>query len=113
MIVLEKFLKWKLHITSEEFQKYCKNYLPLRHRPMSDIIESLDIAQNNIEFSTETIRRNGCLVAADPVNTKLMLDKVDSLGGLDIREAIRIEPSILKNNYQSLLQIRSLLEVII
>ncbi|CAG9575777.1 unnamed protein product [Danaus chrysippus] len=110
MIVLEKFLKWKLHITSEEFQKYCKNYLPLRHRPMSDIIESLDIAQNNIQFTTDTIRRNGCLVAADPVNTKLMLENVDSLGGLDIREAIKIEPSILKNNYQSLLQIRSLLE---
>ncbi|KAI5632521.1 transcription termination factor 5, mitochondrial [Phthorimaea operculella] len=110
MSVLQKFLNWKLGVTEEEFTKYCRNYLPLKHKPMSDIQESLDIAQNNIKFDTAGIRRNGFIIAADPVNTKFILENVDSLASVDIREAIRIEPAILKNNYLALLQIRSLFQ---
>ncbi|CAH2267181.1 jg2913 [Pararge aegeria aegeria] len=44
-----------------------------------------------------------------PVNTKLILDNVDSLGGMDIRDVIRAEPAILKNNYQAVLEIKNLL----
>ncbi|CAH2099967.1 unnamed protein product [Euphydryas editha] len=110
MSILERYLQYKLSITSEEFKNYCKNYLPLRHRPMCDIQEALDIAQNNIKFNVETIRRNGFIISSDPANTKLILENVVLLGGLDIREAIKIEPAILKNHYQSLLEIKNMLE---
>ncbi|CAH0722529.1 unnamed protein product, partial [Brenthis ino] len=108
--ILERYLQWKFSISSEEFKKYCKNYLPLKHRPMCDIQEALNIAQNDIKFDTESIRRNGFIISSDPVNTKLILENVDSLGGLDIRTAIKIEPAILKNHYQALLDIKNILE---
>ncbi|XP_073943499.1 transcription termination factor 5, mitochondrial-like [Choristoneura fumiferana] len=108
--VLEGYLTWKLSITPDEFKKYCRNYLPLKHKPMHDIQEALDIAGNNIKFDINSIRRNGFVISADPVNTKMILENVETLAGLDIREAIRIEPAILKNNYNSLLQIRDILE---
>lgn len=80
---------------------------------MHDIQEALDIAANDIKFDISGIRRNGFVISADPVNTKMILENVGTLAGLDIREAIRIEPAILKNNYNSLLQIRDILEVIV
>ncbi|XP_060810414.1 transcription termination factor 5, mitochondrial isoform X2 [Amyelois transitella] len=110
MSVLERYLTWRLSITTEDFQKYCKNYLPLKHKPMSDIQEALDIAVNNIKFNTEEIRRNGFIISSDPINTKLIIENVPSLAGLDIQDAIKIEPAILKNNYPALLKIRDLLE---
>ncbi|XP_026764236.2 transcription termination factor 5, mitochondrial-like [Galleria mellonella] len=110
MSVLEKYLKWRLSVTSEEFQRYCRNYLPLKHKPMSDIKEALTIAEDNIMFSKDEIRRNGFIISTDPIKSKLIIDNVKSLAGMDIRQVIRTEPAILKNNYNALLQIRDLLE---
>nr|XP_026484806.1 transcription termination factor 5, mitochondrial-like [Vanessa tameamea] len=110
MSILEQYLQNKFSITHEEFQKYCKNYLPLKHRPMSDIKEAVNIAQNNIKFNIDTIRRNGFIISSDPANTKLILEHVNSIGGLDIREAIKVEPAILKNHYQAILKIKNILE---
>ncbi|XP_034823923.1 transcription termination factor 5, mitochondrial-like [Maniola hyperantus] len=109
MSVLERYLQWRLCITTDEFKNYCKNYLPLKHRPMCDIKEALNIAENDIKFNKETIRRNGFIISSDPVNTKLILENVEALGGVDIREVVRSEPAILKNNYQAILEIRNLL----
>lgn len=111
MSALERYLQYKFSITSNEFKNYCKNYLPLKHRPICDIQEALDIAQNNIKFNLETIRRNGFIISSDPANTRLILENVDSLGGLDIRDAIKIEPAILKNRYQALIDIKDMLQV--
>ncbi|VVC94123.1 unnamed protein product [Leptidea sinapis] len=110
MSVLERYLKWRLAITSEDFQKYCKNYLPLRHRPLCDIVQSIDIARDTLKLDDSTVRRNGFLISCDPLNTLLILEKVDSLAGYDIKDAIKLEPSILKNNCNSLLEIKKLLE---
>ncbi|KAG7304123.1 hypothetical protein JYU34_011056 [Plutella xylostella] len=110
MYILEKYLNWKLNVSTEEFQKYCKHYLPLKHKPMQDIQEAISIAQTDIGFTQETVRRNGFVISSDPVNTRLILDNIPTIAGQDIREAIKIEPAILKNNYNGLLQIRSILE---
>ncbi|XP_049887282.1 transcription termination factor 5, mitochondrial-like [Pectinophora gossypiella] len=110
MSVLQKYLNWKLGVTADEFAKYCRNYLPLKHKPMSDIQETLDIAQNDIKFDLANIRRNGFIISSDPINTKFILQNVESIASVDIREAIRIEPAILKNNYHALLEIKSLLK---
>ncbi|XP_014360493.2 transcription termination factor 5, mitochondrial [Papilio machaon] len=108
--VLEKYLNWRLSVTEDEFKSYCKNYLPLRHRPMCDITEALHLAQDVIKFDVANIRRNGFIISSDPVNTKLIIENVDSLAGYNIVEAIRMEPAILKNNYNSLLEIREILK---
>ncbi|XP_028038772.1 transcription termination factor 5, mitochondrial-like [Bombyx mandarina] len=110
MCVLENYLKWRLSIETDEFQKYCKHYMSFKHKPMSDIREALDIAQNVIKFDTEVIRRNGFIISSDPVNTKLILENVESLAGFEIHDAIKIEPAILKNNYNALLEMKSILE---
>lgn len=109
--VLERYLLWKLSLSKNEFQKYCKNYLPLKHKPMSDIQEAINIALNEIEFDVAGVRSNGFVICADPLHTKLLLNNIKTLAGMDIREAIKMEPAILKNNYNSVLQIRDILEV--
>lgn len=111
MNVLQKYLKWRLSVTNEEFYKYCRNYLPLKHKPMCDIQEALKVALSEIKFDIGVIKRNGFIISADPLNTKLIIENVQSLADLDIRDAIKIEPAILKNNYNALLKIRDLLEV--
>lgn len=78
---------------------------------MADIKEALDLAQDEIKFDMKAIRRNGFLVSADPTNTKLLLENVCTIAGLNVREAIRMEPAILKNNYNALLEIKRILEV--
>ncbi|XP_059049025.1 transcription termination factor 5, mitochondrial-like [Achroia grisella] len=110
MSVLEKYLNWRLSVTSEEFQKYCRNYLPLRHKPMTDILEAISIAEDEIKFNKDEIRRNGFILSTDPIKSKLIIENVRTLAGMDIRDAIRSEPAILKNNYNALLEIRDLLE---
>ncbi|XP_035429892.2 transcription termination factor 5, mitochondrial [Spodoptera frugiperda] len=110
MSILERFLSWKLAVSQEEFQKYCRNYLPLQHKPMSDIQEAIRIAENDIKFDKAGIRRNGFVIAADPLHTKLILENVSTLAGMDIREVLKIEPAILKNNYNSIIQVRNILE---
>ncbi|XP_026744841.1 LOW QUALITY PROTEIN: transcription termination factor 5, mitochondrial-like, partial [Trichoplusia ni] len=108
--ILERFLHWKLSVTPEQFEKYCRNYLPLKHRPMSDIQEAISIAQNKIKFDNEGIKRNGFIISADPMHTKLILENVGSIAGLDICDALKKEPAILKNNYNSIIQVRNVLE---
>ncbi|KAF9419243.1 hypothetical protein HW555_004170 [Spodoptera exigua] len=110
MNILEKFLNWKLAVSSEEFRKYCRNYLPLQHKPMSDIQEAIRIAENEIKFDKAGIRRNGFVISADPLHTKLILENVRTLAGMDIRDVLKIEPAILKNNYNSIIQVRNILE---
>lgn len=111
MSVLEKFLQWRLSVTSEEFHKYCRLYLTLKHKPMCDIIQSLHLAQNEIKFDENVIKRNGFIISTDPVKTQLILDNVNTLAGMDIRQAIRTEPGLLKNNHTAFLEITKLLEV--
>lgn len=110
MKILQLYLNWRLGISEEIFQKYCRQYLPMKHRPMTDIQTAIDLAENNIKLDINVIRRNGFIISADPVNTKLIIENVPSLAGLDIREVIQIEPAILKSNYNSLLQVRVILE---
>ncbi|XP_047523266.1 transcription termination factor 5, mitochondrial-like isoform X1 [Pieris napi] len=110
MSVLERYLQWRLSITSDDFAKYCKHYLPLKHRPMNDIRQSLELAENVIKLDRNCIIRNGCIISSDPVNTKLILDNVESLAGIDIKEAIKMVPALLKNNYKALLDIKDLLK---
>ncbi|KAH9634002.1 hypothetical protein HF086_001204 [Spodoptera exigua] len=113
MNILEKFLNWKLAVSSEEFRKYCRNYLPLQHKPMSDIQEAIRIAENEIKFDKAGIRRNGFVISADPLHTKLILENVRTLAGMDIRDVLKIEPAILKNNYNSIIQVRNILEMLL
>lgn len=80
---------------------------------MADIQEAINIAQELLKFDSSVIRRNGFLISADPLNTKLIIDNVPSIAGLNITEAIRLEPAILKNNYNSLIEIMRILEVCI
>ncbi|CAG9783044.1 unnamed protein product [Diatraea saccharalis] len=108
--VLNKYLHWKLSTSTEEFEKYCRHYLTLKHKPMSDIREALDIAQNDIKFNIDVIRRNGFIISTDPTKTKMLLENVTTLAGLNIREAIKIEPAILRNHYKSVLHVRNILE---
>ncbi|XP_075985564.1 transcription termination factor 5, mitochondrial-like isoform X2 [Anticarsia gemmatalis] len=110
MNVLERYLYWKLSVTAEEFKKYCIYYLPLKHKPMSDIQESINLAQNELKFSNESIKRNGFVLSADPLHTKLLLENIEALAGINIRDVIKLEPAILKNNYNSVIQIRDILE---
>lgn len=110
MSVLEKYLHWRLSVTTEEFKKYCRHYLPLKHTPMADIRDALDIALNEIMFDEASIRRNGFIISSDPVKTKMLLENVPQLAGLDIREVVRTEPAILKSNYTAVLHIRNILE---
>ncbi|CAK1548585.1 unnamed protein product [Leptosia nina] len=109
MSVLQRYLEWRLGITNDKFTKFSNNNLPLKHRPMVDIHQSLDIAENVIKFDRKYIRNNSFIISSDPLNTRLILENVDSLAGVDIKEAIRLVPAILKNNYRALLEIKEIL----
>lgn len=113
MKILQLYLNWRLDASEDEFKKYCAQYIPIKHKPMEDIQKAIDFAQNELNMEPDLIRKNGFLIATDPINSKLIVDNVHSLAGCDLKEIIRKEPAILRNNYKALQQIQDILEVLI
>lgn len=108
--IIQRYLELLLDLTHEEFYRGIETYPTVKHRPLEVINESLTILQSQIMMPTHKIKTNMYLVHADPENLKNILIKFRYIGGIDIKEVIRLHPKIAMKNYDTLVEIRKILK---
>ncbi|XP_075978696.1 transcription termination factor 5, mitochondrial-like [Anticarsia gemmatalis] len=108
--IIQRYLELVLDLTSEEFYRGVETYPTVKHRPLEYINETLKILQSSIMMPNHKIKSNLYLLHADPENLKNIIFNFRTIGGIDVKEVIRMHPKIAIKNVQTLLDIRKILE---
>ncbi|XP_041973576.1 transcription termination factor 5, mitochondrial-like [Aricia agestis] len=108
--IIQRYLELMLDVTQEEFVRGLETYPTLKHRPLKAINETLIILQRDIAMSIEKIKSNFYLIHANPDNLKEIIYSFRSIGGISIKEIIRMHPKIAMKNVNTLREIRQLLD---
>lgn len=108
--ILQRYFELVLDMTEEEFIRGLKTYPTIRHRPLEVINETLNILKSVIAIPDKKIKSNMYLIHADPENLKLIIYKFRSIGGIDIKEIIRLHPKLATKRYASLVETRNILQ---
>ncbi|CAB3237267.1 unnamed protein product [Arctia plantaginis] len=108
--IIQRYLELVLDLTKEEFYRGISTYPTTKHRPLAYINESLKILQSQIAIPNHKIKSNLYLLHADPENLKNIIYNFKNIGGIDIKEVIRMHPKLAVKNCQTLLDIRKVLE---
>ncbi|CAH2099886.1 unnamed protein product [Euphydryas editha] len=108
--IIQRYLELMLDVSPDEFKRGVHTYPTIRHRPLQTINETLNILQCEILMPKHKIKSNLYLVHADPENLKNILYKFRSIGGIDMKEIIRMHPKLAMIKYQKLLEIRKIFE---
>lgn len=107
--IIQRYLELLLDLTEEEFYRGIKTYPTIKHRPLKVINETLQILQSQIEMPNSKLKNNLYLVHVDPINLKNIINNFRSIGGIDIKEVIRMHPKIATKRYEALVEIRNIL----
>lgn len=107
--IIQRYLELVLDLSKEEFFRGLKTYPTIKHRPLKAINETLTILQSEIMMTTQKIKNNLYLVHVDPENLKKIIHQFRSIGGIDIKEVIRLHPKLATKNYSTLVEIRKIL----
>lgn len=108
--IIQRYLELVLDLSMEEFNRGLLTYPTIKHRPLKVINETLSILQSQILMPTHKIKSNLYLVHADPENLKQIIYNFRSIGGIDIKEIIRMYPKIALKNYDTLMETRKVLQ---
>lgn len=108
--IIQRYLEIVLDLTSEEFYRGVKTYPTIKHRPLEYINETLEILQLQIMIPNHKIKNNLYLIHVDPENLKNIIHKFRSIGGIDIKEVIRMHPKLATRNCNTMLETRNVLE---
>lgn len=85
-------------------------YHRLKHRSFRSTCETLDLLQNEIGFDKNRIRLHGYLLHSHPKNTRNILNRISSLGGLPIRDVLIKYPKIVLTNVKTILETQKILK---
>lgn len=102
MRILQRYLELNIDLPADEFQQKLITYPRIKHRPLKVIDTIINILQNHLKISNKKIRTNFGILQSNPSNIELILKKVRSLAGVDIKEIVQLKPSILNVNYKTL-----------
>lgn len=107
--IIQRYLELVLDLSKEEFFRGIKTYPTIKHRPLQVINDTLKILQAEIMIPNHKIKNNLYLAHADPDNLKQIIHKIRTLGGIDVKEVIRLHPKLATKNYSTLFEIRKVL----
>lgn len=102
MRILQRYLELNIDLPADEFQQKLITYPRIKHRPLKVIDKIINILQNHLKMSNKKIRTNFGILQSNPSNIELILKRVRSLAGVDIKEIIQLKPSLLNVNYKTL-----------
>ncbi|KAJ0181200.1 hypothetical protein K1T71_003285 [Dendrolimus kikuchii] len=108
--IIQRYLELILDLTQEEFDRGIQTYPTIKHRPLKVINETLHILQCQIMIPNNKLKNNLYLVHVDPINLKNIINNFRSIGGIDIKEVIRMYPKIATKRYDALVEIRNILQ---
>ncbi|XP_028158384.1 transcription termination factor 5, mitochondrial-like [Ostrinia furnacalis] len=107
--IIQRYLELVLDLSKEEFYRGIKTYPTIKHRPLQTINETLNILQSEIMIPNHKIKTNLYLVHADPDNLRKIVHKFRTIGGIDVKEVIRLHPKLATKSYSTLSEIRKIL----
>ncbi|CAF4883724.1 unnamed protein product [Pieris macdunnoughi] len=108
--IIQRYLELVIDLTEDEFLRGLKTYPTLQHRPLKAINETLVILQSQVAMPKYKIKSNLYLIHADPDNLTQILFKLRELGGIDVKDVIRMYPKLATKNYSTLQEIKDILE---
>ncbi|XP_045760676.1 transcription termination factor 5, mitochondrial-like [Maniola jurtina] len=108
--IIQRYLELILDLSQDEFDRGLQTYPTVKHRPLQAINKTLSILQGQILMTNDKIKSNFYLVHADPENLENIIYNLRTIGGIDIKEVIRMHPKLATKNCSSLLEIKKLLE---
>lgn len=108
--IIQRYLELVLDLTNEEFDRGIHTYPTIKHRPLGVINETLTMLQSQIMLPSHKIKSNLYLVHTDPDNLKQIIYNFRSIGGIDIKEVIRLHPKIAIKSFSTLTAIREILQ---
>lgn len=108
--IIQRYLELVLDLSSDEFYRGIETYPTIKHRPLEYINETLTILQSQIMIPNHKIKSNLYLIHVDPENLKNIIYNFRSVGGIDIKEVIRMNPKLATRNYHTLLETRKVLK---
>ncbi|XP_045504341.1 transcription termination factor 5, mitochondrial-like [Colias croceus] len=108
--IIQRYLELMLDLSNEEFYRGLKTYPTIKHRPLKAINETLVILQSQLAIPNYKIKSNLYLIHVDPDNLKKILYDIRTLGGIDVKEVIRMYPKIATKNYSALIEMSKVLE---
>lgn len=108
--IIQRYLELMLDLSQEEFARGLQTYPTIKHRPLQAINENLNILQNDILMPKSKIKSNLYLVHADPNNLKKIIYHFKTIGGINIKEVLRMHPKLAMVNCSSMIETRRVLE---
>lgn len=108
--IIQRYLELVLDLTRDEFYRGLQTYPTIKHRPLGVLNETLQILQSIVMMPCHKIKSNLYLVHVDPENLKDIIYKFRSIGGIDIKEILRMHPKLATKNYAVLVEIRKILQ---
>lgn len=108
--IIQRYLELVLDLTKEEFDRGLKTYPTIKHRPLECINETLEILQLQIMIPNHKIKSNLYLIHVDPQNLKNIIHNLRSIGGIDIKEVMRMHPKLATRNFNTMLEIKKILK---
>jgi hypothetical protein len=103
-IVMNQYLKTRLGFSNEDISKLWKVYSRLRHRSLDSIVQVLDLLQNELNFTTDKIKKNGFLLYASAENIRSILT-IPSVADVPMTEFLLQRPKIAMQNADSVRKI--------
>ncbi|XP_021929431.1 transcription termination factor 5, mitochondrial [Zootermopsis nevadensis] len=104
MAVLSHYLCWRLEMKPDELDSLMKTYSRLKHKSFRLIEKSLKVLEEELGFSKEKIKRHGYLIHSHAGNTLDTLNRVKTLGGMDIRTMFHKYPKIIATATDTLIK---------
>ncbi|XP_063369612.1 transcription termination factor 5, mitochondrial-like [Cydia amplana] len=108
--ILQRYLELVLDLSEDEFQRGIKTYPTIKHRPLQTINETLNLLQSVVMIPDKKIKANLYLVHVDPENLKQIIYKFRFIGGIDVKEVLRLHPKLATKKYDAMLEIRNILQ---
>lgn len=108
--IIQRYLELILDLTEEEFHRGLHTYPTIKHRPLAVINDTLTILQSLIMMPSHKIKSNLYLVHSDPENLKQIIYNFRSIGGIDMKEILRMHPKLATKNYHTLVETRKVLQ---
>lgn len=108
--IMQRYLELVLDLTHEEFDRAICTYPTIKHRPLEVINETLTMLQSQIMLNSSKIKSNMYLVHANPDNLKQLIYNFRSIGGIDIKEVIRLYPKTAIKSFSSFTAIQDILQ---
>ncbi|XP_048000867.1 transcription termination factor 5, mitochondrial-like [Leguminivora glycinivorella] len=108
--ILQRYLELVLDLSEDEFQRGLKTYPTIKHRPLQIINETLNLLRSVVMIPDKKIRANLYLIHVDPENLKQIIYKFRFIGGIDVKEVLRLHPKLATKRYDVMVEIRNILQ---